>query len=135
MLSPGPSRTLTVRLRYLILPAATAIVVAVVALGLGQRRGGSAPTPPGALTSGKTPHLTIANYAFAPTPLTVRAGSTITITNTDSTAHTATARSGAFDSGTLKPGQSAHFTLKTPGTYTYYCQFHAFMTGTIKVTG
>jgi plastocyanin len=82
--------------------------------------------------SGKA-HLTIANYAFAPSALTVKVGTAITVKNTDQTAHTATARSGAFDSGTLKPGQSTQFTLNKPGTYKFYCQFHAFMTGTIKV--
>jgi plastocyanin len=121
------------RIKSLILPTAVATVVAVIALGLGHSRGGSAPTTSDALSSAKTAHLTIANYAFDPTPLTVRAGATITVTNTDRTAHTATASSGAFDSGTLKPGQPGHFTLKTPGTYPYICQFHAFMTGTIKV--
>jgi plastocyanin len=120
-------------LRSLILPTIVAGAVAVAALGLGHSRGGAASTTSHGPSSA-IPHLTIANYAFSPATLTVRAGTTITVTNTDSTSHTATARSGAFDSGTLKPGQSAHFTLRTPGTYIFYCQFHAFMTGTIKVT-
>ncbi len=109
------------------------MLVAIAALALGHGRGGSTRTPSIALEIGKTDRLTIANYAFAPPVLTVRAGTKITVKNTDSTAHTATARSGAFDTGTLKPGQSASFTLKKPGTYPYYCQFHAFMTGTIQV--
>lgn len=121
------------RIKSLIPPTAAAIVVAVVGLELGHSQGEPMGATLGALTSGKTPHVTIANYAFSPTRLIVRAGSTITVTNTDSTAHTVTASSGAFDTGTLKPGQSTHFILKTPGTYTYTCQFHAFMTGTIKV--
>jgi plastocyanin len=33
----------------------------------------------------------------------------------------------------LKPGQTARFTLSKPGVYAFYCQFHAFMTGTIKI--
>lgn len=77
--------------------------------------------------------LRIASYAFHPKTLTVKAGTKVTVTNDDSTAHTATAKSGAFDSGTVKPGKSISFTLKKPGVYQYYCQFHAFMTGTIKV--
>ena len=63
----------------------------------------------------------------------MRAGTKVTVTNNDSTAHTATATSGAFDSGTVTPGKSISFTLDKPGVYHYYCQFHAFMTGTIKV--
>ena len=120
--------------RSLTVPTIVAIAVALAALGLGHSRGGAASTTSHGSSSGTAAHLRIANYAFAPASFTVRAGSTVTVTNTDSTAHTATAKSGAFDSGTLDRGQSSHFTLKTPGIYTYFCQFHAFMTGTIKVT-
>jgi plastocyanin len=124
-----------VRVKTLILVTAAAIVIAVGALALGHTSGGSARAPAAGVSRGDAAHLTIANYAFAPAVLTVRVGATVTVTNTDSTAHTATAESGAFDSGTLKPGQSAHLTLSKPGTYTYLCQFHAFMKGTIKVVG
>ncbi len=120
-----------VRSRALIVPAAAAVVVAVGVLALSHS--GGAPTTHRALTGAKIARLMIANYAFAPAALTVSAGASITLTNADSTAHTVTARSGAFDSGTLKPGQTAHFTLSKPGVYAFYCQFHAFMTGTIKI--
>lgn len=102
----------------------------LIALALGIGGCGSTRT---AVTGGTSARLKIANYAFHPPALTVRAGTTIIVANTDSTSHTATARSGAFDSGTLKPGQSARLTLNAPGVYTYYCQFHAFMTATVKV--
>ncbi len=78
---------------------------------------------------------TIKNYAFAPVSLTVKAGAHITWTNRDTTAHTATADQGAFDTQTINPGQSGTINFKRPGTYTYHCAFHAFMTGTIKVVG
>jgi plastocyanin len=39
----------------------------------------------------------------------------------------------AFDTGTIAPGKSATVTLRNPGTYTYYCQFHAFMHGAVVV--
>ncbi len=122
------ARVPPVRRKALILATAAAIVVAVSALALSDSS-----TTRGASAGGKTAHLKIADYAFLPPSVTVTAGTSITVTNTDSTAHTATARSGAFDSGTLKPGQTAHFTLSKPGSYIFYCQFHAFMTGTIKV--
>lgn len=120
--------------RSLILPVLAAIVVGGVALSLGHSAGTAAPTrAPATVAPAKAVKLTIANYAFHPPALTVRAGTVVTVTNVDSTAHTATARSGAFDSGTLQHGQTARITLKKPGTYAFYCQFHAFMTGTIKV--
>ncbi len=99
----------------------------LVLIGCGGTR---ASAPSGAPA---TTHLRIANFAFQPKTLTVNAGARITVSNRDSTAHTATARSGAFDSGTIKPGASVSFTIKKPGIYHYYCQFHAFMTGTIRV--
>jgi len=123
-----------VLLKSSILPAGAAAVVAVIALALGTGRGSAGAASSSAVVTGTAVTLKIANYAFAPASLTVRAGTTITVHNGDSTAHTATAGSGAFDSGTLKPGASARFTLKRAGSYTYICQFHAFMAGTIRVT-
>ncbi len=118
-----------------ILPATVAVVVGVIALALGSSRGAATAASSSNVAGGTAVTLKIANYAFAPPALTVKVGTRVTVRNLDSTAHTATAGSGAFDSGTLKQGQSAHFTLKRPGTYSYICQFHAFMTGTIKVVG
>ena len=121
------------RIKSLILPAVAVLTVGSIALALGHSRGPSRQAATSVVAPGETARLRIANYAFAPPSLNVRAGTTITVTNADATAHTATARTGAFDTGTLQPGQTAHLTLDKPGVYTYYCQFHAFMTGTIKV--
>jgi len=77
--------------------------------------------------------VAISNYAFDPATITVAAGTKVTFTNHDQTAHTATSTQPAFDTGTVKPGHSVTVVLKKPGTYTYYCQFHAFMRGTVVV--
>ena len=77
--------------------------------------------------------VSISGYAFKPVSVTVAVGSRVTFTNHDATAHTATSNKPAFDTGTLKPGHSGTVTLKKAGTYTYYCQFHAFMHGTVIV--
>jgi predicted lipoprotein with Yx(FWY)xxD motif len=77
--------------------------------------------------------IQIANFAFAPTSLTVSAGTTVTWTNADSTAHTVTADDGSFDSGNLDPGKTFSFTFKTPGTYAYHCAIHPNMKATIVV--
>jgi len=128
------------RLRSLLLPTLAAVVVAVVGLAFAPSRP-SAPASPSAsakagataVVSGKAASLKIVNYAFVPATMTVRVGTTITVTNADQTAHTATARSAAFDSGTVDGGKSKSFTVTKPGVYPYYCQFHAFMNGTLKV--
>ena len=63
------------------------------------------------------------------------AGTTLTVTNADSDAHTLTADDGSFDTGTHRSrAASATITLDQPGTYTYHCNFHQSMTGTITVT-
>ena len=127
------SRIPRMPMKALVAPSLAAIVVALIALILGQSPTVSSGGRSARVAVGTRASLTIANYAVAPAALTVRVGTTVTVKNTDSTAHTATARSGAFDSGTLGHNQSARVTLRKPGTYTFYCQFHAFMTGTIKV--
>jgi amicyanin len=77
--------------------------------------------------------VAIADFAFSPPMLTVTAGDTVTWTNEDAVAHTATSTAGAFDSGDLAQGASFSFTFTTPGTYTYLCTPHPDMTGQIVV--
>jgi plastocyanin len=78
--------------------------------------------------------VTIGGFAFQPPAITVASGGKVTFVNYDQTAHTATATAQpGFDTGTVKPGRRRTITLTKPGTYAYYCQFHAFMHGTIVV--
>jgi plastocyanin len=79
--------------------------------------------------------VTIQNFAFNPSPLTVPVGSTVTWTNGDSTAHTTTSDNGTWDSGALSQGASFSFTFSQAGTYTYHCAIHPYMSGTIIVGG
>ena len=65
----------------------------------------SAPADPASGASGSA--VTISGFKFAPTSLTVKRDAKVTVTNDDSTAHTATADDGnTFDTGTLDPGSS-----------------------------
>ena len=124
-------------IRALIPSLIVAVVVGALALALGQGRGGATASSSASarpvVASGKAVELKIANYAFVPPALTVKAGTVVTVRNVDSTAHTATAGGGAFDSGSVAPGGTARLVLKRAGTYHYICQFHAFMNGTITV--
>ena len=90
-------------------------------------------------TAGDTPDASattveIADFAFSPDPLEIAVGETVTWTNQDGAPHTATADDGAFDSGRLAQGESFSFTFDEPGTYTYFCEIHPKMTGTIVVS-
>lgn len=91
----------------------------------------TAPPPPPDAPATAT--VTIADFDYAPDPVEIAAGGTITWTNQDSTAHTATV-SGGPGTGAISGGASASLTLEAPGTYDYVCQFHpGSMTGTIVV--
>jgi plastocyanin len=74
----------------------------------------------------------IADFAFGPVDVTIAAGGTVTWTNADNQAHTATS-SGNFDTGSIAAGDSASVTFDEPGTFTYICSFHPFMTATVTV--
>jgi plastocyanin len=78
--------------------------------------------------------VTIKDFKFGPATLTVKQGAKVTITNSDTTTHTATADAGAFDTGDLDPGSSKTITLSKAGRYAYHCQIHTFMKATIVVS-
>jgi plastocyanin len=77
----------------------------------------------------------IRDFYFSPGSITVEPGTTVTWVNQGQAPHTATQTDGAFDSGTLQPGESYSYTFNQAGTYAYYCQIHPDMTGTIVVSG
>src|SRR5215212_1360060 len=90
---------------------------------------------PTAGAQGETMTVSIKNFAFDPPNVTVAPGTTVTWVNNDQVPHTATANDGAFDSGTLQPGQSYSFKFDKPGTYAYHCNIHPYMTATVTVSG
>ncbi len=112
-----------------------ALVVATGATAILAPGGRSATQHGPAVTArGTTTAVTIQGYAFAPATLRVRSGTRVSFTNRDNDHHTATAMPGSgFDTGTLSQGQTRTVTLSKPGTYSYICEFHAFMHGTIVV--
>jgi plastocyanin len=75
----------------------------------------------------------LGDRAFSPDEITVAVGGTVTWVNTDAVAHTSTANSGSWTSGTLDPGQQFSATLQTPGSFTYHCAIHPGMVGTVVV--
>ena len=80
----------------------------------------------------KTHTVTIDASRFSPAELTVAAGDTVVWVNKDILAHTATAKSKAFDSKTLQPGKSFRFVAKQRGEFPYDCAFHP-MSGVLRV--
>jgi plastocyanin len=80
-----------------------------------------------------TNEVFIQGMAFNPSTITVTAGTTITWTNKDAVAHTATSKTNAFDSGNLGTGSTFSFTFATAGTYSYYCKVHPSMVASVTV--
>jgi LPXTG-motif cell wall-anchored protein len=77
--------------------------------------------------------VTVSDFEFAPKGITVNVGDTVTWSNAGPTQHTATANDGSFDTGLLADGESGSHTFDQAGTFSYFCQPHPFMKGTITV--
>ncbi len=71
--------------------------------------------------------------AFGANPLTITAGTTISWLNNDTTTHTSAADGNQWTSGNIAPGGRFNFTFASPGRFTYHCQIHPGMVGTIVV--
>jgi plastocyanin len=82
--------------------------------------------------SGGGADLTIVDFAFSPTELSVTEGQTITITNTGDVSHTFTTDDGAIDQ-TISAGETVDVTLTGVTTGGFHCRFHTQMTGTLTV--
>jgi plastocyanin len=75
----------------------------------------------------------IANFAFTPAALTVKAGETVTFENHDSTVHSLVGVGGFFRSKPLDTDDKFSFTFDKPGEYSYFCGLHPYMKGKVVV--
>jgi plastocyanin len=107
--------------------------------------GGSSSSTPGAQVS-------ISDFSFSPSTLSIKAGTTVTWTNSGPMTHTTVSDTGVWGSANLAPptgggggygggtaGGSFTFTFPTPGSYPYHCSLHPpssypNFVGTITVT-
>jgi plastocyanin len=82
-----------------------------------------------------TTEVKIDNFSFAPTTLTVAAGTTVTWTNRDDIPHTVVSADDptTFKSKVMDTDEKFSFTFTKAGTYTYFCSVHPKMTGTVVV--
>jgi plastocyanin len=119
------------------------ISVLTVALSFAACGGYSSPsspsTAPTTAPAGST-SVTIAGgastqttTAFGQNPLTIPVGTTISWVNDDSVAHTSSGDANQWSSGNIAPGGRFNFTFASAGRFTYHCQIHPNMVGTIIV--
>ena len=97
----------------------------------GDEQAGDAPAPSGdAVRSAK---VEIVDFAYEPDPVTIEAGGKVIWQNMDSEEHTATLDDGSFTTGALAEGKLKSESFKQPGTFTYFCEIHPDMKGTVEV--
>ena len=77
--------------------------------------------------------VVLKNVAFNPASVTIAVGTAVTWENQDGVNHNVIADDGSFKSLDLSPGQTFSFTFKKAGTYTYTCNIHPNMKGTVVV--
>jgi plastocyanin len=92
---------------------------------------GSAPAPSGEAQLAEK--VKIVEFTYQPDPVTVQVGGKVIWQNEDTAPHTATADDGSFDTGTIERGKIKSETFKQAGTFTYYCEIHPDMHGTVEV--
>ena len=116
-----------------VLVLAMTLMLTVIGCDSGDGGGGDGGTTATSAAVGGEETVEIADLAFAPDELTVAVGSEVTWVNNDTVAHTATSDDDVFDSGNLDEGQEFSFTFDEAGTFSYVCEIHPTMTGTIVV--
>ena len=79
-----------------------------------------------------TNSVSIANFTFNPSTLTISIGDIVTWTNTSGT-HSVVSDDGLFTSNSLSSGATFQHQFDTAGEFGYTCGIHSSMTGTIIV--
>jgi plastocyanin len=124
-------------MRNIIFPIGTFILLLVFVFFPGCKNDSTSPygstTPPTSTPPSNTVVMT--GMAFSPLTLTVSKGTTVTWSNHDPNAHTATSDNGTWNTGNIAGGNSATQLFSTAGTYHYHCTYHQSMgmVGTIIV--
>ena len=77
--------------------------------------------------------ITINDNGYSPVSLTVKKGTNVTFKNEGSEMHTATADNSIFNTGDIAPGASKTINITAAGTYTYHCNYHTTVTGTLII--
>ncbi len=81
-------------------------------------------TNAGTTQAAATLAISMGASSYSPNTVTVKSGTRVTWTNTDSSSHTVTADNSSYNSGTLDPGKTYSLTFTARGEYTYFCGFH-----------
>ncbi len=121
--------------KYILFLLLIAVVLVSGCVGYGNQPQPNANRPPSGTNA-----VTIKDFAFSPSTLTIKAGTAVTWTTLDSAPHQiasdphpAHTDLPGLISGTLEEGQSYSFAFDRAGTFGYHCHLHPNMKGTIIV--
>ena len=92
-----------------------------------------AETAPPSADLERSAKVEIVDFLYDPDPVQVETGGKVIWQNMDAAPHTATADDGSFDTGTLEEGKIKSESFKEPWTYTYFCEIHPTMHGSVEV--
>jgi plastocyanin len=85
----------------------------------------------------KTVTVKIADFKFKPPTVSVKVGGTISFVSADKAPHTAQtdldSKAAEFDTGRLEKGQKKVVTVRNSGRFDYFCAYHRFMEGNVRV--
>ena len=117
------------------LVAAFGLVMIAMTSGAAAGATSQAAAKPAAKGAAKaaTHKVTIEGTRFDTADLTVNAGDSIVWENKDPYPHTATSKTGGFDSKDIASEKSWKYVAKKKGDFPYVCTIHPSMKGTIHV--
>ncbi|HEY7640409.1 MAG TPA: metallophosphoesterase [Steroidobacteraceae bacterium] len=141
--SPGPLKVPAEQLRAMLglssvvyRPHMRDLAISESVLNEGAAVATAAAVAPAAPAANGAGTITISNFTFAPTAITVKAGQEVTWMNEDDAPHTVvgTDPGSPLRSPALDTGDKYAVKLTQPGAYKYFCSLHPHMTGTVTVT-
>jgi plastocyanin len=83
---------------------------------------------------GTIERVRIVDFAFRPRRIEISRGTRVRWVNAGEVQHTATSRTGVWDSGSLAPGDTFSRVFRSSGTFRYRCTIHTDMRGKVVVT-
>ena len=110
------------------------VVVAGACGSDGEKDEGAKSASNGAVSG--EPAVKIVNFQFEPKALTVKAGSAVKWTNTDTATHSIKDTSPLATPVSPDLGNDATFSITygQPGSYSYICGIHQYMSGSVQVS-
>ena len=92
--------------------------------------------PSGSIARAETPQpivIEIVKFRFEPQEVTLHPGDIVIWKNRDIVPHTATAKDGGWDSGTIEAGGSWQTVITEDMIGTYFCVFHPSMIASLSI--